>query len=105
MNTVSEFFDDLASTILILNALAGGWLLPVVAGVLILTVVAFLWALWDRLRGLPRTPTKVERILAEDAARLVELDGDREPTGDVLDGVVDDWTEEWKRQQGRRGDR
>lgn len=43
--------------------------LPVVAGVLVLILIACLSWVWRRLHRIPEPPNKLQRILTEDAAQ------------------------------------
>lgn len=77
-----ESLENFAAIILILNAIAGGWLLPVVALLLIVIVSCGLWEVTSRLRRTrPRRPSVEE--LADPA----------------FNPDLDRWEAIWRRQQ------
>jgi hypothetical protein len=81
---VIDTFEDLATFILIANAICGGWLLPVVALLLIVIVSCGLWEVTSRLRrNRPRRPSVEE--LAYPA----------------FNPDLDAWETSWRRQQER----
>jgi len=81
---VIDTFEDLATFILIANAICGGWLLPVVALLLIVIVSCGLWEVTSRLRrNRPGRPSVEE--LANPA----------------FNPDLDAWETSWRRQQER----
>jgi len=81
---VIESLENFAAIILILNAIAGGWLLPVVALLLIVIVSCAIWEITSRLRrNRPRRPSVEE--LANPA----------------FNPDLDAWETSWRRQQER----
>lgn len=67
-------FEKLTLLVQVADAATGGTLLPLVAGLLILLMVAAVSWVWRRLRRIPDPPNQVQRLLNEDAARHDEAD-------------------------------
>lgn len=93
-----DTFEDLTTVILVLNALTGGWLLPVVALLLIVIVTCGVWELSSRSRRArpSRRPRRPRRPSVEEMA-----DPEHNPDLDRWEAT---WRAAWRDpQEGDRG--
>lgn len=94
-----DTFEDLATFILIANAICGGWLLPVVALLLIVIVSCGLWEVTSRLRRARRRPS-VEELA--DPAYNPDVDRTERAVRDALSAEADLLAGLWEKREDHR---
>jgi hypothetical protein len=107
---VIDTFEDLTTVILVLNALTGGWLLPVVALLLIVIVTCGIWEMSSRSRRArpsrrsrrPRRPSVEEMADPSYNPALDCTEQDERALRDALSAEADALADFWESREDSR---
>ncbi|HEY9411003.1 MAG TPA: hypothetical protein VIP77_15600 [Jiangellaceae bacterium] len=102
-----DTFEDLTTVILVLNALTGGWLLPVVALLLLVIVTCGVWEMSSRSRRArpsrrPRRPSVEEMADPSYNPALDCTEQEGRTLRDALSAEADALADFWETREDRR---